>query len=150
MRKLILVLFAVLLMAPCGVFAASNPVRTLHDLPSHWEGTAGDLLSKSSAQLNIDKINKVIREDNRDGFSAVYEVTASMTLGSRELAIKQITLSQYATSQNTYELVFVTNDEFVITLVASVVYDEASNTFTLRDHIDNGQRRFVFQAVAKK
>lgn len=154
MRKFILAALTVTLMGICSVtqsmvFASSHPVRTLHDLPSRWEGFAGDMFSKNPARLNIEKIHRVVREDRTDGYSAVYDVTAMMTLGSRVLKIKQVTLSQYSFAANAYQLIFSVEDDFVTALVASVVYDEASNTFTLRELVENGMRRFIFQAVAK-
>jgi hypothetical protein len=133
-----------------GAFAA-KPVTSLNDLPSKWEGVAGDLVVRTAATFSIDRILKVTRDDTGGGRLAVlYDVEAGMTLGERMLTVKQIRLDSYPNFPNHFELVLYTDDELVGNMLAIVRYDEVTDTFSLKELPHQGARRFAFSAPARK
>ena len=131
---------------------AAKPVQSLNDLPSKWEGVAGDFVTRVAATFSVDRILKVTRENTDDGrLSALYDVEASMVMGpKRVLAVKQIRLEAYPNFPNHFELVLFTEDVLAGNMLAVVSYDEVSDTFSLKELPDHGTRRFAFAAAARK
>lgn len=151
MRTLLIAVTATLALATAAASAAQRPVRSIHDLPSRWEGVAGGFTTKVPATFTISKVTKVTREDRRDGLlSATYEVEGSLVFGSRELRVSQVSLNQYFANSDALEMTLVTDDELALAALASVTYDEASNTYKLREIPRQGERRFSFSAPAPR
>ncbi|GEM_PF-1321055 len=130
--------------------STTKPVQSLNDLPAKWEGVAGDLLTRVPATLVIDRIRKVSRTERSNGFVALYEVDGSVSFGERKVSISKIELTAFTKETATsYSLFIMTDDQLTPNLWAAVVYDEATDTFTLKEYPRaGGDRRFVFQARA--
>jgi hypothetical protein len=152
MTNFIRLLIVSSLMAVSSLAAAANirPVESLHDLPAKWEGVAGGLLTRMPATLTIEKVLKVTHNEGGSGFSATYDVAASMTFGARSLNITQIVMNRYGTVGTNYEFYMHTDDELVQTVWVSVAYDETSDSYLMRDMVQNGERRFSLSAPAPK
>ncbi|MBY0471437.1 hypothetical protein K2X30_09740 [bacterium] len=128
-------------------WAGMPPIQKLQELPTTWTGVAGDLFTKSSAALVINKIHSEIREVGTEGFSALYDVSAELHFGARVLAIRKIELSGSEMSKNVLWLNFELQDELVSRLYAAITYDEASKIYFLKEMPrQNGERRFFFSA----
>jgi len=152
MRKLS-ILGLILSLSLAGTALASiHPVRSLNDLPSHWHGVAGNLFTKTPATFTIDRIIKVTHQNHDGELSATYDVAAKFHFLGRTLNVKRILLRKFETNSDVYDLVLVTDDVLVKYVETSVAYDEATDSFTMRDLVRNGQRRFVLsgQAPAQK
>lgn len=131
------------------VFAnTTRPIQSLNDLPSRWEGVAGDLLARVSATLTIDRIKKASRTDKPKGFVALYEVDGTVSFGERKVIVSKIELTvNTADATPTYSFFVMTEDQLTPNLWAALVYDEATDTFTMKEYPRaGGDRRFVFQA----
>ncbi len=151
MIRILSVILALGLMSGSALAAnTARPIESLHDLPAKWEGVAGGLLTKIPATFTIDKVTKVTRNDSGDGstFSALYDVEATLNMGDRKVAVAQLSLNRYAANGN-YEVVLFTNDELAGNLFAGIMYDEASDSWLLREIPRTGERRFSFTAPAK-
>ncbi|HTL12085.1 MAG TPA: hypothetical protein VL588_06335 [Bdellovibrionota bacterium] len=129
--------------APLSAVAA-QPITSLNDLPREWNGVAGDLLMSQPAKLTIDRIKTAEHTDTAEGFQATYEVDANLTT-VRTVAIKSITLDADKNFKNVVWVTINTADELVPTLFAAISYDEASNTYTLKEMPKQGERRFVLK-----
>lgn len=141
--------FALTVVTASAAFAATRPVESLNDLPSKWTGVAGGLLQSKNATFSIDKVVGVSRDDRADGFTASYDVEATMMLGKRKLNVTKIQLECPARGANRYEFMMTTDDELVPHLLAIVRYDEASNSFSLKELPHYGERRFSLSAPAR-
>lgn len=132
----------------------SRPVESLHDLPAMWQGVAGGFLVRTPASLNIAKVLRVVREQRTDnGFSAVYDVEAAMSFAERKINIKQIALSRQSQANGRYEFTMFTDDELSGNLFGAILYDEATDSFTLKEYPKygaGGERRFSFVASAPR
>jgi hypothetical protein len=151
MGKITLVLLLGMVSSSVWAAPARRPVDSLNDLPTRWEGEVGDLMTRYSGSLSIDRILRAERRDESGRFAAVYDVEASLSLGSRTVPVTKIDLSSSDRSQNVYWLVLSLKDELVPRLLAVVTYDEASDTYTLREETRYaGERRFVLKAKAPR
>jgi hypothetical protein len=128
---------------------AAKPVESLHDLPQRWHGVAGGFASKTNAAFVISKVTKVSREERPNGlWSALYDVESTIQAGARTISVRQIRLNNVIISKNVYEMTLICNDELTLAITASVIYDEATNQFTLKDFPVSGERRFSFTGQA--
>lgn len=149
-RTLVLVL-SLMLAGSISAWADRPPVNSLNDLPSKWVGVAGNLFTQDQGALSIDRILRVEREERSNGFSATYDVEARISLGTRTIPVNKIDLSSSTQARNVYWLTLQLNDALVPRVWASVTYDEATNTFSLKEMPrQGGERRFVFQARASQ
>lgn len=131
--------------------AAVAPVNSLNDLPTEWEGVAGGLVTQVPARLVIKKIKSVSRKDGQDMFTADYQVDAVFSVGERQLAVNQVRLSGLTDTPRVRELTLSFDDELVATAFASVTYDEATDTYSLKDHFrQTGERRFSLRGKASR
>lgn len=127
-----------------------HQVGSIHDLPSKWTGVAGNLIQRVQGTLTIGKVSQVSREDRKDGtFTATYQVEATMSFGENKILVEEITLDSTLSVKNIYSVQFKVNDELVSYLHAMIRYDEASDTFFLKQLPENGQRSFSLQAAAR-
>lgn len=148
MSKFFALMLVTTVLGAASALAASRPVDSLHDLPSRWEGVAGDLLHKSTAAFTIDKVIKVTRDDKVSGVTK-YEVQAALVLGERRLNVRQITLLRFSTDNPALEVNLETDDELATNVFGTITYDEASDTFTLRELPRFGERRFLLTGTAR-
>jgi hypothetical protein len=129
-------------------FASSSDV-SLNDLPSHWEGVAGDLVTRVQATLDIGTIHSVARDTNDYFTVATYAVDADLAFGSNHLTVSSIALTVYEDMSKAYDITFTTTDELAPMVSASVRYDEVKNLWTMRRMDNGGGTQFVLTAPAK-
>lgn len=114
----------------------SYPIESLSELPSKWEGVAGDLVTRVPAELKIEKIKKEQRGDLSNPFPAVYEVDASLTFGARKILVQRIRLDS-APSQNVgeqqFEVMISLADDLTPTLFALIHFDETTKSYVLKE-----------------
>ncbi len=140
-----------LLLASISAWADRPPVNSLNDLPARWEGVAGSLFVQEQGSLTIERIIRVIRDEKPESFSATYEVEAAIKLGARTIGVSKIELSSSSQARAVYWVTLQLNDALVPRLFAAITYDEATNTYTLKEMPrQSGERRFVFQARASQ
>jgi hypothetical protein len=142
---------AALFLSVTAVAATTHrPVESIHDLPSSWTGVAGGFLTKTPATFTIGKVLKVEREDRDGRFAAVYDVEATLSFGTREIKVSKIGISRYETVAENYEVMLTTCDELAGNMLASIHYDEASDSFTFNEIPHYGERRFALSAPAPR
>ncbi len=146
--KQFVILFASLLMS-VSAYSARPPITSLNDLPSKWEGVAGDLFVRNAGSLQVNRILEVERHDGKNEFSATYTVDALVRFGAREILVSKIFLSSSSFVKDVYWMTIELKDELIPRLVTTLVYDEASNTYIMKDITQsNGEKRFIFTAKA--
>jgi hypothetical protein len=92
----------------------------------------------------------VEREDREGRFSAIYDVEATLTFGAREIKITKLAIARYETVAENYEVLLTTSDELAGNMLASIHYDEVSDTFSLSEIPHYGERRFALSAPAPR
>ena len=130
MRFLSLIVLGVFLQS--SVYAARFPVTSLNELPSYWEGVAGDLVVRERASLRIDRILNVERKPHTGGINVYYDVEGKIKLGSREVQVNQVILNSEEMIKDAIFLTLGLQDELTPRLSVSVLYDEASNSFQIK------------------
>lgn len=130
MRKLFGInIFCVVVAFPVLGFAE---ILSLRDLPAHWNGTVGDLVTRTTASLEIKSIDQVVKEEVKGHMvSAKYDVTAVIRFGERTSEIYHVHLSGDK-SKNIFEITLkardVLNPVFFLSLIKS-----ADDTWTLKE-----------------
>lgn len=149
MKKLAII--ALLLLGSVSAWADRPPVNSLNDLPAKWEGVAGSLFTQEQGSLSIDRIIRVIRQEKPESFAATYEVEASLKFGARTIGVSKIELSSSSQARAVYWVTLQLNDDLVPRLFGAITYDEATNTYTLKEMPrQGGERRFSFTAPASR
>ena len=123
---------------------SATPVRSLNDLPFQWSGVAGDLVTRLPMTLSISRILKVTRKDTDHAVSATYDVDSVMAFGSRAVKVLTIDLDAESFADDVVSLVLYIDDELNPIISATVVYDEATNMFTMRDLPASGTNEHYF------
>jgi hypothetical protein len=140
-----------LLLGSISAWADRPPVNSLNDLPAKWDGVAGSLFAQEQGSLSIDRIIRVIRDEKPGSFAATYEVEASLKIGARTIGVSKIELSSSSQAKAVYWITLQLNDDLVPRVFGAITYDEATNTYALREMPrQGGERRFSFTAPASK
>ena len=140
---------AVLLLLMTTSAWSAVPVRSLNDLPSQWTGVAGDMVTRMPMTLSINKILKVTRKDTDQTVSATYDVDSAIMFGTRSVKVLKIDLDAENADTQVLSLNLYTDDELNPVIEVSVVFDEASNMFTMRDIPAEGTVQHYFTLKAK-
>lgn len=148
--KLLLTVLAFMFVVNAQAATTPKPVHSIHDLPQRWEGIAGDLVTRVPAVFEIYKVKKVVREETGNRLNATYEVYGVFSLGNRSVEVKEVQLSAADKSGRLLEIVIRTEDALVPAVLAAIRYDEATNTYVLKDYPNSqGERRFSLSSAAR-
>ena len=135
---------SLVLVLATAAWADQPPVDSLNDLPGRWEGAAGDLFARTPATFSVDKILSVVREDKPSGFVAKYEVEGRLILGTRSVSVTKLELSASSKISSVYWVTLDLADALVPRIWAAVTYDEATDSYTLKEMPkQGGERRFL-------
>ena len=135
--------------SPALAAARGGKIDSIHDLPKRWTGTAGDLLQTGPATFDLSRVIQVVRSPNGDiPGTVVYEVQATLQMGTRSLPVHKMTLVTFSDLPNHAEIWLSFDDELARAMQLLVSYDEASNRFTMSDPFVNGMRRISMSGDA--
>jgi hypothetical protein len=142
-KKVVLSLFSLSVLLISTI--AQAQAGLLGSFPSHWQGTAGDLVVRVPAVFTI--VSSTLTSRDAKQQSEDYSVDGSFQFGTRTVRVSKITLRNYASGSadfETAEFVIYTDDDLVPNIFVIVVHDKKMGSFKMNDLVNPPQgKRFV-------
>lgn len=114
-------------------FAKGSAFNDITTLPSHWEGTGGDLFQRYSVQLDLQKVTMA----SSSASVKEYAVEGNFQFGSRSVRIAKISVPQInlpsSKKINFIEMIVFLNDELIPSMLVRVSADDQTGSLKMEE-----------------